>query len=151
MAKKPPNSKPIPNFGRINVDPGIADKLDHAGKIAHALKDNKQFRQKRTAGKRKRLSNGAEARKQFGNRPRVRIGEDEFIQQLRGAERELDKAMHPFSKVQEVVRIKPKSTNEQYDNEWNHEAHTGVVGKPAIRRGRNDPMHYAYPFVPKKR
>ena len=155
MAKKPPNSKPIPNFGRINVDAGIADKLDHAGKIARALKNNKEFRQERTDGKRERQSNNSKARKKFGYKPKIRMSEDEFIHQIRNAERDLQRAEYPFADVKRGLLPSNHNKRDQGFNGWSsefhREAHTGVVGKPTKRRDRSDPMHRVYPFAPKKR
>lgn len=150
MVKKPANRAKNISFGRIEVDPGIADKLDHAAKIERALKDNKQFRTARTDGKRKRQANNAEARKQFGHKPKIRVSEDEFIHTLRNIERELKRAESPFAAAREVVRCKAKSTNELYDTEWNHEAHTGVVGKRPEQIPRSDVRYRSYPFTPKR-
>ena len=154
MAKKPPNSmKPI-NFGRIDVDPAIADKLDRAAKVTEALKINKGFRKERTDGKRKRLANGAEARKQFGHKPKKRLSEDEFIHTLRNVERDLKRVESPFDDIKRnLIPSNHNKRDQKYDGwgrEWHKEAHTGVVGKPPKRRDRNDPIHSKYPFAPKE-
>ena len=154
MAKKPANSIKHTNFGRMDVDPAIADKLDHVAKVEEALKINKGFRKERTDDKRKRLANGAEARKQFGHKPKKRLNEDEFIHTLRNVERDLQRAEKPFDDVKRDLMPSNHNRRDQgysgWSKEWNIEAHTGVVGKPPKRRDRTDPLYSKYPFAPKE-
>lgn len=144
MAKKPPNSaKPI-NFGRIDVDPAIADKLDRAAKIAEALKTNKEFRTARTQNKRARETDNSKAA--YRNRiPTAKVSSGILaIKQLMPEE------------LKEWQSEMPSNHNRRdqgyngWSKDWNKEARTGVVGKPPKRRDKTDPLYSKYPFAPRK-
>lgn len=144
MAKKPPNSTKSISFGRIEIDPAIADKLDHQTKIARALKINKGFRTARTQNKRAREADNSKAA--YRNRiPTAKVSSGILaIKQLIPEE--------PKEWQSEL----PSNHNRRdqgyngWSKDWNREAHTGVVGKPPKRRDRTDPIYSKYPFAPKK-
>ena len=143
MAKKPPNSAKSVSFGRIDVDPAIADKLDHETKIARALKINKGFRTARTQNKRTRETK---------NRKAI-------------LENQIPKAAPSIGilAIKKLTPVTPKEWQSEFPSnhnrrdqgyngwskDWNREAHTGVTGKPPKRRDRTDPIYSKYPFAPR--
>ena len=143
MGKKPPNSaKPI-NFGRIEVDPAIADKLDRATKIEEALRINKGFRTARTQNKRGRETKNRKA-----------ILENQILKAAPSIGVLAIKKLVP-EELKEWQSELPSNHNRRdqgyngWSKDWNREAHTGVVGKPPKRRDRTDPIYSKYPFAPR--
>lgn len=148
MGKKPAgNSAANGSFGRIEVDPGIADKLDHAAKIARALKDNKQFRAARTTGKRKHEN--ADKRAEEKHRPALATHSSLGSRYLRQVEYDAPPDSGEFDPLPSNHNKRDQGYN-GWSSEWHRQAHTGMTGKPPKRRDRTDPMHSSWPFAPRK-
>ena len=154
MAKKPASNTKHTSFGRMDVDPAIADKLDHAAKVEQALKLNKGCNHERIVAKKNKRHVNKNAHIKHGHKHDTPLTENQLYTLLNNAVR-ADRQFHAPRKHSSRQML-PSNHNKQdqgysgWSKDWNREAHTGVVGKPTKRRDRTDPLYSKYPFAPKK-
>lgn len=142
MSKKIPSNRPTANFGRIAVDPAIESKLEHAAKIAKALKLNKEFRTKRTQKKRWRghVEQNARDKNPFIHAPQS-IG-------LLPMKQLLPEEIPEWQS--EIPSNTVKAGFNQWSYGWHREARTGEIGKRPTKPPADDPRYSTHPYRPKQ-